>query len=484
MPNSIRKDKFFVTKRVVYGGELLSCAMNITRKIEYLFERLLPTPMSIALVLTALAFILGLVFTQPRAEGAHIAQLLSYWGDGLWDGSLMIFAMQMALILVLGHILALSKPVAALINKLVAQLDGTAQTASIVALFSMAVALFNWGLGLIFGAIFARKVAEAAALKNKKINYPLVGAAGYSGLMVWHGGLSGSAPLKANEVGHIKGLMASAWPPERVQELPDIVPLEATIFSASNILASVLLLILIPIFLYFFGKNVSAEVPKVEVFQWSSLKNSNALGAERLDIAPWFGRLFGLLLLIYTFLKTENSSGLGFLTPNYLNGLLLALGLLFHQNIASFLRALDDAISGAAGILIQFPLYFGIMALMRESGLVAVVAEFFSDISTAQSFPFFTFISAAIINVFVPSGGGQWAVQAPVLIEAGAQLGVPLHKSIMALAYGDQLTNMMQPFWALPLLAITGLKAKEILPYSLLVMLAGGVIYTAVIFIF
>ena len=114
---------------------------------------------------------------------------------------------------------------------------------------------------------------------------------------------------------------------------------------------------------------------------------------------------------------------------------------------------------------------------MNHSGMVQIMSDFFVTISNETTFPIFTFISAGIINIFVPSGGGQWAVQGPIIIEAATQLGINIPKSVMALAYGDQITNMLQPFWALPLLAVTGLKAKEILPYTLILLLAGIIIF-------
>ena len=144
----------------------------------------------------------------------------------------------------------------------------------------------------------------------------------------------------------------------------------------------------------------------------------------------------------------------------------------------------ENAIGSAAGILLQFPLYFGIMSLISNSGLLDELASFFIQISDQSSFPIFTLISAGIINVFVPSGGGQWAVQGPIVIEAAKALNVSISKSVMALAYGDQLTNMLQPFWALPLLGITGLKAKDILPYSFLFMLVGVLIFIFVLILF
>jgi len=155
-----------------------------------------------------------------------------------------------------------------------------------------------------------------------------------------------------------------------------------------------------------------------------------------------------------------------------------------HKNISNFLKAIDSAIVGASGILIQFPLYFGIMGVMNHSGMVNIMSNFFVSISNDITFPIFTFISAGIVNIFVPSGGGQWAVQGPIIIEAATELGVSIPKSVMALAYGDQLTNMLQPFWALPLLGITGLKAKEILPYTLILLLAGSIIFIGGLLIF
>jgi short-chain fatty acids transporter len=165
------------------------------------------------------------------------------------------------------------------------------------------------------------------------------------------------------------------------------------------------------------------------------------------------------------------------ITPDMLNFFMLGLAILLHGNIRRFLLAVEEAIRDTSGILIQFPLYFGIMGIMTESGLIHQISDFFVAVSTDRSFPVFTFFSAGLVNIFVPSGGGQWAVQGPVILEAAQTLDVPLSKAVMALAYGDQLTNMLQPFWALPLLGITRLKAREILPYSLLFMILGGSIY-------
>jgi short-chain fatty acids transporter len=183
------------------------------------------------------------------------------------------------------------------------------------------------------------------------------------------------------------------------------------------------------------------------------------------------------LLLAAFFASYSEELLVGNLTPNMLNFLMLCLCILLHASFASFLKALQEAIGGAAAILIQFPLYFGIMGVLRETGLVGDISGFFASIATNVSLPVYSFFSAGLVNIFVPSGGGQWAVQGPIILESALKLGVPLNKAVMAFAYGDQITNMLQPFWALPLLAITKLKAREILPYTLVIMLVGTLVY-------
>ena len=133
--------------------------------------------------------------------------------------------------------------------------------------------------------------------------------------------------------------------------------------------------------------------------------------------------------------------------------------------------------------MIQFPLYAGIMGILAGSGLIGIISDFFVKISTPETFPVYTFFSAGLVNFFVPSGGGQWAVQGGIVLEAAKALDVPFGKAVMALAYGDQITNMLQPFWALPLLGITGLKARQILPYTWYLMLIGSAIFIAGLFL-
>ncbi len=453
---------------------------QFAQQFENTFRRLLPSPLAIAFILTIIAFGVALFTTRPDGVGlgSYSLDLAEMWQNGLWQSGLLAFTVQMMLILVLGHIIALSPVVTRFTDLLSNRIQNGTQAAVWVGGLTILVALFNWGLGLIFGAVLARKVAESAHRRGMAISYPLIGAAGYSGLMVWHGGISGSAPLKANEPGHIAELTG-------LSNVPEAVGFDETVFSSMNGFASLFILIAVCTTLWLLSKVATKKVPlalsrNVQLGE----ETGKAIGAEHLDRNKGVGTVIGLVFIAFALYLSSRSEGLSFLTPNYINFLLLGLAFALHGSFNSFTSALDDAIGGASGILIQFPLYFGILGLVRDSGLVNLVATSLIDSSTAFTFPFTTLLSAGLINIFVPSGGGQWAIQGPILVEASQALGVPLGKGIMALAYGDQLTNMLQPFWALPLLGITQLKARDILPYTLILMLIGLIVYSIALAIF
>jgi len=436
-----------------------------------LVERFLPSPFAIAIILTVFTSLLALLLTEPTGNEAHIVQLFYNWELGVWD--LLKFTMQMMLMLVLGHSLALSKPVFKLIAKLTSFCTNNTSSAVIVTFVAVLTGYFNWGLGLIFGAILARKVAEHAQDIGYALNYPLIGACAYTSIMVWHGGLSGSAPLTIAKSGHsMVGVMG-------------VVPISETLFSSMNIAVFFVILGLLPLLAYLLSKSTSYTNVEVAPKETEYSIVVNATGAERLDQWTWFGRIFGLLILFVALLRLlAVEDKFTFLNLDTVNLLLFGLSMTFHGSIAKFIRAVEAAMKDSTGILIQFPLYAGIMGIMNYSGLLVVFANFFIELSNPSTFPFFAFLSSGIVNVLVPSGGGQWQVQGPILIEAATHIGYPLNKTVMALAYGDQLTNMLQPFWALPLLGITGLKARQILPYTLIFMVLGACVYLGALLFF
>lgn len=166
----------------------------------------------------------------------------------------------------------------------------------------------------------------------------------------------------------------------------------------------------------------------------------------------------------------------GGLNLNIVNFMFLFIAIILHQTPKRLLASLNEAVKGGAGIVIQFPFYAGIMSVMTASGLAASISAGFVSIATAERLPFWSFLSAGLVNIFVPSGGGQWAVQAPVMLPAAQELGADIPRVAMAVAWGDAWTNLLQPFWALPVLAIAGLKAKDIMGYCLMLLIITGII--------
>ena len=472
--------------------------MSFSDRFIGFFRNYLPSPFTLAVLLSLLTFALAWGLTEPRADLSepHFLQLVGHWSGGIWD--LLEFAMQMMLMLVLGHVLALSPIVGRLIDRSLVFCRDKATAAFTVTLLTLLFAFFNWGLGLIVGAILARKVADYAAQRNIAINYGLIGAAGYSGLMVWHGGISGSAPLKAAQPGHQFVELTAGQP----------IDISHTLGSAMNLSVAAALLVLLPLAMYLLAKRSPATVPSMPSPQTAAGPEEDQPDspAERLDYSRIFsfatgGALF--FLFLYQFAIHPGKVDVAAINPNLINLLLLSLCLLAHPHFKSMLKAVEEAIRGSAGIMIQFPLYAGIMGIMKGSGLVTLFSEGFVDISNETTFPLYTLMSAGAVNFFVPSGGGQWGVQGGIVLDAAAKLAVSPEalkamapedilalqkaaqaKAIMALSYGDQLTNMMQPFWALPLLGITGLKARDILPFTLFLMLLGFAVYAAALLLF
>ncbi|MDX1652659.1 MAG: TIGR00366 family protein [Brumimicrobium sp.] len=463
---------------------------RISQKYTEVFKKILPSPFTIAVLLTLFTIILALFLTKPDDEGYgnYLVYLLTSWESGLWDDSAggLYFAFQMMLILVLGHVLALTPQINRLIKVLLSYCKDTPSSVFVVAFGAIVMGLFNWGLGLIFGAILARKVGEKFAALKRPVNYGMVGAAAYATMMVWHGGLSGSATTKAMESGYIPEMMRSMG---TSGNYPEFIPFESTIGSITNIIVSLLCITVIPLFLYFLSKRSGKG--EVLHFQQTFGKDTesygdNLKGAEKLDASKIFGMLLGTIILLIALYKAftyEGISRMGFINLNFINLSLLGLALFFHRSIFRFSAAVQQAIGDISGILIQFPLYFGILGIMKSSGLIELFSDGIIQVATDYSLPFFTFISAGLVNFFVPSGGGQWAIQGPILIEAASQLNADLPKTILAMAYGDQLTNMLQPFWALPLLGITGLKPHQILPYTFVLFLLGLVIFGSILLV-
>lgn len=449
---------------------------SLGRILTRVFTRTAPDPFVIAVGLTLLSAILALAFgTYPGAETIpeKVNAMIDAWRgtDGLWK--FLAFGMQMCLILVTGHALAASKPVRAMIERLAGVPNAAPSAAALVGLVAAGFGLINWGLGLIVGALFAREVARVCASKGIRVHGPLLAAAGYMGLLTFHGGFSGSAPLKMSSEDQARDVL-----PTSIYESLETgaVPLSDTLLSPMNLFVSGGMLVLIPLVLYLLTPKREEEIfpmpiePDEAPMQEASPSSGFPNWIERSPIIVWALAV----LLLWAFTRFSTTQGFMSLGPNEVNTLMLALGLIMHGSVRSYLRAAEDGARGCAGIILQFPLYAGIMGMLASSGLVSDFSRFMGSIASETTAPIFTMLSAAIVNVFVPSGGGQWGIQGPIALQTGAEAGVAPSKMIMAVAYGDQLTNMLQPFWALPLLAITKVKAREIVGYTAVVMLIAA----------
>ncbi|HZW08677.1 MAG TPA: TIGR00366 family protein [Phycisphaerales bacterium] len=442
-------------------------------RISAIFRRIAPDPFVLAVLLTLLTLVLAITLTDSGP-----ADLIDMWGGsgGVW--SLLAFAMQMCLILVTGHALASSPPVSSLLDRLSSLPRSSAQAATLVATVACVAAVLNWGLGLIAGALMARRVGLAMARKGVPTHYPLLAAAGYLGLMVWHGGLSGSAPLKvttAKDIAEVFGPGAPFGP----------IDLTRTLFSPMNLFITGGLLVLSPLLVSRLSPRDPRHIEPADRFVSAAVAAPAPAKDDRKPLIPRLLEDTPLTTIVlvafiawwawrYYIPREGHASGLLSLSPDSVNLTMLLLGLVLHGTPARYLAAVEDAARGCAGIILQFPLYAGIMGLMKASGLTALFAEKLAAGATPETLPLFTFLAACVINLFVPSGGGQWAVQGPIAMQTAIDAGVAPEKMVMAVAYGDQLTKMLQPFWALPLLAITGAKARDIVGYTAIVMVVAG----------
>ncbi len=431
-------------------------------------HKYMPDPMIFAILLTILTYILGLIFTKTTWF-----QMILDWYKGFWV--LLKFGMQMCVILVTGYALATTAPVQKFLRWLANIPKTTAGAAMLVALVAVIAGLINWGLGLIVGAIFALEVGRQGYLNNRKFHYPLLVAAGYAGLAVWHGGLSGSAPLLVATPGHF------------LAKDIGVIPVSKTLGSPLNITVLIVMIIVIPLIMFLMSPKDENKIKTIapelcEIGKEDEIPKSEWTFADKLENSvtlSWIIGLGGLIYIIYYFGKH------GFaLNLNIVNFTFLIVGIILHKRPIAYVRAISDGVRGCAGIILQFPFYAGIMGMMKFSGLVAVIAGWFVAISNATTYPVFTYISACIVNIFVPSGGGQWAVQGPVLVKAAQTLHFSIPKTIMAMAYGDQWTNLFQPFWALPLLGICGVRARDIMGYCIALMFIGIPIYIILLFLF
>ena len=433
---------------------------GVMRPVNSVVERFIPSALVFAIVLTFVVAIMALLLTD-----AGPVDITRGWGEGL--SGLLAFMTQMALILLLGHTLANTGPV----RRLLASLGGLPRTALQGYLFVFAVAavasLVTWGLGLVVGVLLAVEVARQGREKGLQLHFPMLVAAGYSGYVIWHMGYSGSGTLTAATEGSFIA-----------EQLGETVPISETTFAWWNLVAIVATILVVGIGLALVAPRTGDKVVEMKAearFGDEVVMDDEVVTpADRVDASRVPTLLVGLALVAYLVIHYADG---GTATLDIVNWTFLALIFLLVRNPFELIALVKDAASNVGEILLQFPLYAGIMGIMATSGLITVFSDFIVDTAGPSTFGLLAFLSAGVVNLFVPSGGGQFAVQGPVMLDAGARLGVDPSVTIMAIAYGDQWTNMIQPFWALPVLAISGLKIRDILGYTLVTLITSGLVF-------
>lgn len=436
---------------------------RITHWNVQLVQRYLPSPFVFSALLSLFVLALAMFSTQQG-----LPTMVKHWNAGFW--TLLAFAMQMALVFVTGHALASAPPLRRLLDRLAAIPRSPSQAIVMITLISLLGCWINWGFGLVIGAVMARALARQV----KGVDYPLLVASAYTGFLIWHGGLSGSIPLAlaggGADVARISGGV-----------ITDAIGIEMTLFTPLNLSIIALLLIGLPLLnraMHPSPAQCKTAAPALLAEPEGELPARDT-PAQRLDDSRLLGLALVAMAAVYF---VGHFMGKGFaLDLNTVIGIFLFLGLLMHGSPERYMRAVDISVRGIGGIVLLFPFYAGIMGMMTGANadgisLAGQISQLFIEGSSADSFPLLAFLSAGVVNVFVPSGGGQWAVQGPIMLPAGQALGVAPAVTAMAIAWGDAWTNMIQPFWALPLLGIVGLGARDIMGYCLIALVYSGLV--------
>ncbi|WP_319531280.1 TIGR00366 family protein [uncultured Cohaesibacter sp.] len=413
-------------------------------------QRYLPSAYVLALILTAVVFVLGMVTT-----GQSPLDMAGFWGDGF--STLFKFGMQMTLVLMTGYVLAMT-PIMQKVFTGLTGLAGNWRQALIITIVTSFICYYlNWGFGMVAGAILAREMGRRVT-----VHFPLIVAAAYGGELVR--GPSSSIPL------------VIATPKHFMEEAIGIVPVTETLYAPWNIILTIVLLVLLITFFMFQKQPEHIEQLKIaddDVEGKAELDRASMTPSDRIENSRLPTLFLGLLVMVYL-LGQIIAKGFS-LNLNTVILIFLGLGLLLHKSPQTYQDAATKAIGAARGIILQFPLYAGIAGMMTKSGLVSEFSEAMIAVATPTSFPLLTFLSAGVVNFFIPSGGGQWAIQGPIMMEAAHALGADPAQTIMAFAWGDGWTNQIQPFWALPLLGVAGLSARDIMGYLLIWLLISGV---------
>jgi short-chain fatty acids transporter len=425
----------------------------------YVFENILPDPFVLATGLTFLVALAAFAF----APHGSLNTIVTSWYTGMFG--IFNFAFQIILILVTGHALAHTPAVQRGLKAIVAQLDTPNQAVVVTFLVAAAASWLNWGFGLVVGAVLAREVA-----KRIRLDFGWLVAAAYSGWVIWASGPSSSIALSQATKGNALNMVE--------KYTGQILPFNESVFTAFNLIPTIIVVVLVPIaFVLLRPRDEDVEVfrPVEEAPIAAPILNPTL--AQRMNhsrVVSYFVVLLGLAFLVVDW-STKGFS----LDANTVILIFLILGIGLHGAPVAYVDAMKNAARQTGTMFLQYPLYGGIMGIMNATGLAAMISQFFVAISTQHTLPFWTYFASLFITFLVPSGGGHWAVQGPFAIPAALALHASVPATTMGVAMGEQVSNMMQPFWAVPVVAIAGIGIQRVLGYTVITFLISAVVYGA-----
>ncbi len=425
-----------------------------------LVEKYYPDAFIFVIVLSVLTFFFALNFTDTSG-----IETLKAWGGGL--PKLFTFTAQISIIMITAHALAHTDPIENLLNKVGSYPNSSVQAYSLVTFISGLASLFAWSFGLIVGGIIAKFVAIGCQKKKIKVHYPLLVASAYSGYVIWHMGYSSSSALFVASENH------------PLESEIGIIPVTETIFTSFNITLALITLIIITYISPLMRPTSEKEIIQVDLKKFKKEKINVTSNSRNFSEVIENNRLISLFTgssLLFFVLYTFYEKGF-FLDLNFVSWTFLCFGLILCNSPIHYVKLVNNASVTVGPIILQYPFYAGIMGMMADTGLINVFANYIASFSSAETLGFFSFLSGGLVNMFIPSGGGQWAVQGPVMIEAAKSLDVMPYVIVLGVSYGDQWTNMIQPFWTIPLLAIAGLHMRQIMGYTFIIFIVTGVLY-------
>ncbi|MFO0980764.1 MAG: TIGR00366 family protein [Planctomycetota bacterium] len=426
-------------------------------------ERWIPDAFIFALIGTMVVVVAAIA-----TRSAPPLDIVQIWGKGFWG--LIPFTMQMALVVILGYVLATSPPVHRLIRALASVPKTSRAAVACVALLALLTSWLNWGFSLMFSAMLAKAIAR----RMRDVDYRALAAASFLGLgSIWAQGLSGSAALQ---------MATPSMLPERIRAIVagggkiegGIIHLADTIFRQS--LLCVLIEILVVTIVVYLAAPRGAHVRNAEamgidlgVDAATPIARSGKPG-EWLEHSPLLSLLFAALAMIYLARYFAGApSVLNAVNLDTINLVFLALGVLLHWTPARLMRAVRDATPAVWGIVLQFPLYAGMAAIIAETHLNERIAHAFVRISTPLTFPPLVAAYSALLGMFVPSGGSKWVIEAPYVMQAAHDHHVHLGWMVAVYDLGEALANLVQPFWMLPILGLFSLRARDVMGFTFLV---------------